>query len=97
MCRLSRLHAGTHTGAELYTIGQSARISGATARWIVVSKPKHSSDVMVAQGPSSDALMATSLRMSAADFNWLSPSVAAAQSMQCRFKLRHGQGEVGQP
>ncbi len=42
--------AGEHSGIELFTVGQSARIGGASAKWFVVDKTSGSGDVLVAKG-----------------------------------------------
>ncbi len=55
--------AGKHQGCELYTVGQSAKISGAVQRWIVVSKSPSTGDVGVVQGDDNPALFSTSLQV----------------------------------
>lgn len=86
---------GSHKGCAAYTIGQGARISGATQKWFVIGKdPKHSV-VYVCCGTHHPSLYTNELYLDASQFNWIggeipSPLLASPsrslQGIYCRIR-----------
>jgi tRNA U34 2-thiouridine synthase MnmA/TrmU len=94
---------GRHLGREALTLGQKARIGGATGKYFIVAKraPHHlikshlPGDVYVVQGADHPGLIRDKLLLSALDFHWISGHIPLQfqhpQKSCLQFKARYGQ------
>lgn len=94
---------GSHNGAEIFTVGQGARISGAPDKYFVVKKKINSGDVYVGLGVHHPALHCEILDVVGNDFNWIHgkpPSLHLTspdhptRHFQCEFQCRHQQKPI---
>ena len=86
----SGAEVGAHRGLELYTNGQKARISGASAPWFVAGKDRTSGTVYVAQGHDHPALYSDTAVVG--DFHWVAgapPPPVQAAGFRGTFKARY--------
>ena len=87
---------GPHDSLSFYTIGQGARISGASERYYVVDKNVDTNDVIVAQGKDHPALFSDFVSLRMTSFEWISGSGPPAEllealQMQCLCRVRYRQ------
>ena len=85
---------GSHHGTYKYTIGQGAKISGASLKWYVVEKDLKNSTIFVCSSTHHPALYVDEFYVDASKFNWIGGSFADALSLSplaawCR--VRHQQ------
>eukprot|EP01138_Halocafeteria_seosinensis_P003175 gb/GECG01003249.1/.p1 GENE.gb/GECG01003249.1/~~gb/GECG01003249.1/.p1 ORF type:complete len:456 (+),score=38.42 gb/GECG01003249.1/:1-1368(+) len=86
---------GDHEGVELYTEGQSARISGASCKYFVSFKDLNEGNIYVAAGATHPAQLSTSLRAPVSGFNWLERTgLDLHRGKDCKVRLRHRQDEL---
>ncbi|KAG1710202.1 hypothetical protein DVH05_017206 [Phytophthora capsici] len=85
----------SHHGFTAYTVGQGARLQGMSAKWFVVGKHKSDHSVIVAEGTRNPALFSDALFASAAQFNWMAPSLpqelVETGRMRCFYRVRYRQ------
>lgn len=97
---------GTHDGAEIFTVGQGARISGAPEKYFVIKKKVNSGDIYVGMGVHHPGLHCESLDITANQFNWIhgGPPIESTllplspenpiQQFECEFQCRHQQQPI---
>ena len=86
----SEAEVGMHRGLELFTTGQRARISGASAPWFVAGKDRATGVVYVAQGHDHAALYSDAAV--AGDFHWVAgapPPRLLSAGFRGTFKARY--------
>ena len=86
---------GEHDSLSFYTIGQGARLSGASEKWFVVDKIAESNTVLVAQGAHHPALFCDSVSLPGHKFNWVGGAAPDMEKMMmgetkmaCRVRYR---------
>jgi tRNA U34 2-thiouridine synthase MnmA/TrmU len=96
---------GTHTGAELFTMGQKCRIGGCAEKYYVVKKKvRDSGDVLVAPGQAHPSLYSEVIRVEWAKFNWMSRrhldvllsdmKEKGCGKLMCTMRYRHQQKPI---
>jgi tRNA U34 2-thiouridine synthase MnmA/TrmU len=97
---------GTHDGAEIFTVGQGARISGAPEKYFIVQKQAtgaNSGDIFVGLGAHHPALQCNAIDVLGSQFNWIhgappsldnTTTTAMAQEFECEFQCRHQQRPI---
>lgn len=91
VCGDSGARLGRHSGMELYTLGQKARIPNMASKYFVAAKCPSSGDVTVVAGTHHPALMCDSLTADARAFVWgaqgVPPELLRGQSMRVHYKV----------
>mmetsp|Transcript_15407 Transcript_15407/g.23084 ORF Transcript_15407/g.23084 Transcript_15407/m.23084 type:complete len:237 (+) Transcript_15407:2-712(+) len=62
---------GTHRGSAFYTIGQGAKISGATCKWFTVKKDPYLGTIYVCNDTHHPSLYSNELYMKQEECNWI--------------------------
>ena len=88
---------GNHEGASHFTIGQGAKISGASRKWFIVGRAdgedNNKGTVFVCGDTHHPALYSNELYICANEFNWiggtLPPPIASGQRLPALCRTRH--------
>jgi len=84
---------GRHNGSALLTIGQGAKIGGASQKWFVANKDSSTGDVFVCGGTHHPALYVDTFFAAASTFNWIGGSFVSAlsdgKSLRALCRVRH--------
>lgn len=88
---------GQHEGASHFTIGQGAKISGASRKWFIVGRADGESNnegtVLVCGDTHHPALYSSELYIQADEFNWvggiLPPPIGSGQRLPALCRTRH--------
>lgn len=84
---------GKHSGSALITIGQGAKIGGASQKWFVTHKHPNTGDVFVCGGTHHPALYVDEFFTAASSFNWIGGRFASAlsngKSLRALCRVRH--------
>ena len=82
---------GRHQGSLLYTIGQGAKISGASQKWFVVGRGKDETELLVCAGTHHPALFSNNLFLR--HVHWigesLPPPLRSTGTMRAKCRIRH--------
>lgn len=82
---------GQHEGSLLYTIGQGAKISGASQRWFVVGQGNEDAELFVCAGTHHPALYSNSLVLQ--NIHWIGgdvpPPLRSTGRMRAMCRVRH--------
>lgn len=88
-----------HSGVELFTPGQNARIASQKHKWFVVGSDVGTRKVFVAPSTDHPALMSEHLDTPASSFNWIAgeapAEVDSESGWRCRYRIRHRTDELG--
>lgn len=101
----SKKVVGTHTGAELFTIGQKCRIGGCAEKYYIVKKKlTNSGDLLVAPGQTHPALYCEVIQADWSKFNWMSRwhlemllrgmNSSGCGELLCEMRYRHQQKPI---
>jgi len=94
VCVETQSTVGTHDGsAMLLTVGQGAKISGASQKWFVCDKDYSSGDIHVCQGTHHPALYSNELYVIDKDWSWVGmeapPPLIEGKSVRAHCRIRH--------
>lgn len=89
---------GNHSGLHTFTVGQGARIRGASSKYYVARKDVASNKIVVVQGKNHPMLMCSSLHVKGVDWIWNEPPPELKDDGEGKVKLlaqvRHRQVET---
>jgi tRNA-specific 2-thiouridylase len=84
---------GRHKGSAFYTVGQGAKISGATCKWFTVGKNNADGTVFVCNDTHHPALYSDELHVNYNDFNWIAGEIPRplqeTNNLQALCRIRH--------